>query len=155
MKLWSMQPIEIWNMIQTNGVYRCDPKRSSMPEPEFVTKYEWLIRQMKKRIGEPPEGVLYPVWAWYMQNGRRRKPDLRGERWGYGPGNEQYVCIEFEIPDNQVLLSDFAAWNIILNNGLITETEAESDVLDALYDAMDMTNMTGNDITEFGKSPRK
>ena len=92
---------------------------------------------MKKRIGEPPEGVLYPVWAWYRQNGKHRKPDLRSERWDYGPGNEQYACIEFETPDHQVLLSDFDAWSIILNNGLITETEAESDALDALYDAME------------------
>ena len=49
----------VWNMIRETGFYRCDPKQSSMPEPEFVEKYEWLIGQMKKRIGPPPEGVVY------------------------------------------------------------------------------------------------
>lgn len=61
MILWTIQPIEIWELIQKTGVYHCDPAKSSMPEPEFVEKYEWLIRQMKVRIGNPPEGVSYPV----------------------------------------------------------------------------------------------
>lgn len=114
MILWTMQPIEIWNMIQEAGVYHCDPSKCSMPE--FTDQYDWLIRQMEKRIGPPPEGVSYPVWAWYSQNNGHRKPDLRSERWGYGPGGELYSCIEFEIPDNQVLLSDFGAWHHVLNN---------------------------------------
>lgn len=136
MILWTIQPIEIWKMIQDIGVYRCDPKQSSMPEPEFVEKYEWLIRQMKKRVGPPPEGVVYPVWAWYKQNGMHKKPDLRGERWGYGPGDEDYACIEFEIPDDQVLLSDFDSWHIILNNGLFSDSEEEADRKDAYYDSL-------------------
>ncbi len=136
MILWTIQPIEIWNTIQKTGVYHCDPKKSSMPEPEFVPKYEWLIRQMKECIGSPPEGVEYPVWAWYMQNSKHKKPDLRSERWSNGPGNEEYTCIEFEIPDDQVLLSDFDAWCVILSNGLLTESEAESDRLDAFCDSL-------------------
>lgn len=80
MILWTMQPVEVWQEIQETGVYFCDPARSSMPE--FTDMYEWLIRQMKQRIGPPPAGVAYPVWAWYMQNGKHRKPDLRTERWG-------------------------------------------------------------------------
>ena len=136
MILWTIQPIEIWKMIQEAGVYRCNPKQSSMPEPEFVEKYEWLIRQMKKRTGPSPEGVVYPVWAWYKQNGKRRKPDLRGERWRYGPGDEDYTCIEFEIQDDQVLLSDFDSWHIILNNGLFSDSEEEADQKDAYYDSL-------------------
>ena len=100
MILWAIQPIEIWNIIRKTGVYRCDSKKSNMLEPEFVSKYEWLIRQMKERIGPPPEGVVYPVWAWYMQKSKHKKPDLRSERWYNGPGNEEYACIEFEIPDD-------------------------------------------------------
>ena len=123
-------------MIQEAGVYRCNPKQSSMPEPEFVEKYEWLIRQMKKRIGLSPEGVVYPVWAWYKQNGKHRKPDLRGERWRYGPGDEDYTCIEFEIQDDQVLLSDFDSWHIILNNGLFSDSEEKADQKDAYYDSL-------------------
>ena len=134
MILWTMQPVEVWQEIQETGVYRCDPARSSMPE--FTDMYEWLIRQMEQRIGPPPAGVTYPVWAWYMQNGKHRKPDLRTERWGYGPGGEEYACIEFEIPDDRVLLSDFEVWHIVLCNGLIAESEEEDNRQDTYYDSL-------------------
>ena len=134
MILWTMQPVEVWQEIQEAGVYRCDPARSSMPE--FTDMYEWLIRQMEQRIGPPPAGVTYPVWAWYMQNGKHRKPDLRTERWGYGPGGEEYACIEFEIPDDRALLSDFEVWHIVLCNGLIAESEEEDNRQDTYYDSL-------------------
>jgi hypothetical protein len=51
MTLWTMQSVQIWNMIQETGVYRCNPAKSSMLELEFTSKYSWLIRQMEKRIG--------------------------------------------------------------------------------------------------------
>ena len=134
MILWTMQPLEVWKKIQETGVYRCDPARNSMPE--FTDMYEWLIRQMEQRIGPPPAGVTYPVWAWYMQNGKHRKPDLRTERWGYRPGGEEYACIEFEIPDDRVLLSDFEVWHIVLCNGLIAESEEEDNRQDTYYDSL-------------------
>ena len=136
MILWTMQPIEVWNIIQDTGVYHCDPVKSTMLKLELVEEYEWLIRQMKKRIGLPPKGVAYPVWAWYAQNGKHRKPDLRSERWGYGLGNKQYACIEFEIPDDLVLLSDFDVWHIVLNNGLISETEEEDTRQEAYFESL-------------------
>ena len=136
MTLWTMQPVQIWNMIQETGVYRCNPAKSSMLELEFTSKYSWLIRQMEKRIGPPPDGVEYPVWAWHTQKWKHTMPDLRSERWSYGSGDEEYTCIEFELPDNQVLLSDFDAWCIILNDGLPGESEAESDRMDAYYDTL-------------------
>ena len=30
MTLWTMQPVQIWNMIQETGVYRCNPAKSSI-----------------------------------------------------------------------------------------------------------------------------
>ena len=86
MKLWTIQPLEVCHLVQQNGVYRCDPSLFSMPE--FSKQYDWLAERMADKIGPPPVGVKYPVWAWYMQNGKNRKPDLRTERWSYGPGEE-------------------------------------------------------------------
>ena len=134
MILWTMQPIEVWNMICEKGVYHCDPAKCSMPE--FADQYEWLVRQMEKRVGPPPPGVSYPVWAWYLQDGRNSRPDLRKERWCYGPGNEEYVCIEFEIPDNQVLLSDFKVWHIVLCNSLISWSGDEDERMESYYDTL-------------------
>ena len=93
--------------------------------PEFVEMYNWLVLQMKKRIGDPPEGVIYPVWAWHTQRSKRHKPDLRSERWANGYDGEKFVCLEIEVPDEQVLLSDFDLWSLILLDSIITETEEE------------------------------
>ena len=134
MILWTIQPVEVWNLIQDTGVYRCDPDGSTMIEMEFQEKYKWLCGKMTERIGPPPEGVVLPVWAWYRQNGKHAKPDLRSERWGYGHGDEDYTCIELEIPDNQVLLSDFDLWHSVLNNWLISYTEEEDNEIHEYYD---------------------
>lgn len=136
MILWTMQPRHIWHMIQETGVYRCEPKKMSCYDTIFSTKYDWLVMQMKERIGMPPEGVKYPVWAWHTKNWKHRKPDLRSERWCCGSGNEEYVCIEFEVSDEQVLLSDFDAWSVILCDGLLNSSEKASDQMDAYYDLL-------------------
>ena len=93
MRLWTIQSPEVYQLIEETGVYRCDPYQSGMLTPideskaglelekQFADSYDWLVRQMEKRIGPRPEGVVYPVWAWY-QYGFKRKPDLRSREWG-------------------------------------------------------------------------
>ena len=131
-KLWTMQTRQTWDDLQRTGVYRTDTALCWMAE-ELPHAYSWLAREMTKRVGPPPQGVDYPVWAWYMQNGRHKKPDLRSERWGYGPGDEDYCCIELEIAPQRVLLSDFDVWHSVLNNGLISDTEEEDVALEAFH----------------------
>ena len=136
MILWTIQPIEVWNLIQYRGVYRCDSSKSTMVNMGFDEAYKWIALQMEKRVGPPPEGVKFPVWAWYIQNGKHKKPDLRIKRWLYGPGDEDYTCIELEIPDSQVLLSDFDVWHLILDNWFISETEDEENQLEKYYETL-------------------
>jgi hypothetical protein len=40
-------------------------------------------------------------------------------------------CLKVEIPDHQVLLSDFEAWHIVLNDGYLPLTEKEDECYDA------------------------
>ena len=134
-KLWTMQTRDVWESLQRTGVYRTDTALCWMAE-ELPHAYSWLAREMTKRVGPPPQGVDYPVWAWYMQNGRHKKPDLRSERWGYGPGDEDYCCIELEIAPQRVLLSDFDVWHSVLNNGLISDTEEEDVALEAFHESL-------------------
>lgn len=79
MILWAIQPASIYYQIQREGYYHYDESRSEDNESiyEFRMAYDWLAGEMCKRIGPPPKGVKYPVWAWYVHNSRRRKPDLR------------------------------------------------------------------------------
>ena len=135
MILWTIQGEEAYNQILETGVYRCDKARSVMGE-YLGDSYVWLSEQMKERIGNPPVGVVYPVWAWYMHEGRRKKPDLRRERWANGWKGERFACMEIDIPDEQVLLSDFDLWSIIIIDALISYSQDEDEVLEKQYDSL-------------------
>ena len=134
MILWTCQEETVYQQLLKTGVYRCDFNLSQMQECR--EQYDWLVRQMKQRIGPPPNEVTYPVWAFYQQDGKHRKPDLRRERWACGCNGARFACLEIEIPDREVLLSDFDYWCIILNNGLLSDTEQEDRCLEAQYDAL-------------------
>ena len=134
MILWTIQPLEVYELIQQTGVYHCDFSRSVLSD--FGEQYDWLVNAMKDRIGDPPEGVSYPVWAWYMWEGVRKKPDLRKERWGNGWKGEQYACMEIDIPEKDVVLSDFDSWSIILLHGLLADSEEEDNRLEQIYDSL-------------------
>ena len=134
MILWTSQEEAVYNELLKTGVYRCDLNLSSMKDCR--EKYDWLVRQMKQRIGPLPDKVTYPVWAWYQQQGKHRKPDLRRERWEVGCDGERFACLEIEIPDREVLLSDFDAWCMLLSDFLISDTEEEDRCLEAQYEAL-------------------
>lgn len=134
MILWTIQPIEVYELIQETGVYHCQLERSMLSD--FREQYDWLAQEMRTRIGEPPTGVSHPVWAWYMRGGKRKKPDLRAERWKNGWKGERFVCMEIDIPEEKLVLSDFDAWSIILLHGLISDSEEEDGRLEAEYDRL-------------------
>ena len=134
MILWTSQEEAVYNKLLKTGVYRCDLNLS--PTKDCRKQYDWLVRQMKQRIGPPPEQVTYPVWALYQQDGKHRKPDLRRERWAVGCNGERLACLEIEIPDRDVLLSDFDAWCMLLSDFLISDTEQEGCCLEAQYEAL-------------------
>lgn len=104
--------------------------------PDFTEMYDWLANEMLVRTYTPPENVVYPVWAWYKQNGKNSKPDLRRERWTNGIGGEKLVCMEIEVPDEKVLLSDFDSWSIVLCNRLLSDTSEEDALLYAVFDSL-------------------
>ena len=134
MTLWTIQPEELYHSILKTGEYICDPLKINMPE--FSEMYDWLALQMRERIGQPPEGVTYPVWAWHTQRSKYQKPDLRSERWANGYEGDRFVCMEIEVLDEQVLLSDFDLWSLVLLDALITETEEEDHELNAIYQTL-------------------
>ncbi len=134
MKLWTVQPVDVYNDIMSTGIYRCQKDKIQLPE--LIPYYDWMVKEMTKKIGQPPANVNYPVWAIHTEKWEHKKPDLRFLRGEFGKKGDHFACIEVDIPDKDVVLSDFDAWSIILVNGLITETRSESDELDALYDSL-------------------
>lgn len=134
MILWTIQPTDVSALLQKNGSFRCNPDLISMPE--FTGAYDWLTEEMRKRVGPPPDGVKYPIWAWHTWYGKRKKPDLRRMRWETGMKGETLVCLEIEIPDSEVLLSDYDKWHAVLNDWLICDSEEEGERLYAYMETL-------------------
>ena len=78
-----------------------------------------------KGILRPEEKVRYPLWAWHTRGWKHKKPDLRCS--GMGRKGEMMACVEFEIPDSQVLLSDFHLWHFVLNDMWLDESRCEEE----------------------------
>lgn len=140
MILWTIQPESVYELIQSEGVYHCDIEKASFYDLKM--QYDWLVQEMKKRIGKPPKGVTYPVWAWYMWEGRRMKPDLRSERWGNGWKGDRFACMEIDIPDEKVLLSDFDDWSMILLDAFLSDSEIEDERLENEYSSLPQCEKT-------------
>lgn len=87
--------------------------------------YDWLSKQMANRIGNPPESVRYPVWAWYQWEGKRKRMDQRLS--GYAKRGTPLVQITFEVEADSFLLSDFDLWHIVLAKQYAADSEAEWD----------------------------
>jgi hypothetical protein len=97
---------------------------------------------MATRIGAPRDGVKYPVWAWYVQEIKHKKLDLRRECRENGSSGEKMVCIELVVPESQVVLSDFYDWHMVLNQGLISYTEDADNQQEELFDRLSPQEQT-------------
>ncbi len=97
-------------LLQKTGRYVCDIEKTAnrdYDEYSFRDSYDWLASQMAERIDQPPTDVRYPVWAWY-----RNDDDYL--RWGKS-GNK-YAKITLEIEPWRVVLSDYDAWNSVIEH---------------------------------------
>lgn len=127
MTLWTTQPAEIYDQIIRKGYYHFDESRISPDAWIYSCRdaYDWLVEEMKKRIGNPPDGIKYPVWAWYIHDSKRKKPDLR--KMGLGGRGEPSVCLEIEISDDEVVLSDEELWIFVMNNWYLNTSICQED----------------------------
>ncbi len=122
-KLWTIQRLQQWKEFEHSGILRAD---QTWIWPEFLPAYQWMVAQMQARLGEPPAGVAYPIWAWYQWlDADRRRPDLRCRAY-LGKG-QVGVRIEFTKPADQILLSDFDLWHLPLcYRSYIGDNEADT-----------------------------
>ena len=117
MRLWTIQGIEIYEQLLRDGVAYCT-KPAWSEEEQFMKAYRWMADEMRQRIGGAPiKDIKYPMWAWYQYNSAKSRKPLRS--WlDIQEGVSAYM--EIEIPDNEVLLSDFCNWHNVLNQYPLT-----------------------------------
>ncbi|WP_286078073.1 DUF3841 domain-containing protein [Thomasclavelia cocleata] len=136
MILWTIQPPEVYDLIMKKGYYACEADKSEcLEEMGFKEAYDWLVKKMHEKIGEAPLNIKYPVWAWHTWNWNRKKPDLRCP---HAQRGRELVCMEIEIPDEDVVLTDFDSWHYVLNkwhHNYATNDE-EWDAQDAWFESL-------------------
>lgn len=118
MKLYTVQSRKAYEELLRTGRLVCDGSKS-----EFITEwigfkraYDWLSDQMSRRIGPPPDGVFYPIWAWPITLGC-----------GSGDLKPDQVKIEFIAQDKDVLLSHFHGWHAVIDDYYLAESFEEYD----------------------------
>ena len=112
MRLWTIQGIEIYNQMQKDGFAYCTKPNWSF-SAEFMRAYRWMSGQMKRRIGESPiKEIEYPIWAWFQYDSVKKKRPPRSPL-VISEGISAYM--EIEVPDKDVLLSNFLNWHSALN----------------------------------------
>lgn len=115
MRLWTVQPPAVIEILQKRGRYVCDPTDAHVfanGHSQLLRAYRWLSNVMVERVGPPPSDCVFPVWAWHTYDGRRQS-DLRKSI--YRSHHHGFRCIEIEIPESRVLLSDESLWHFPLN----------------------------------------
>lgn len=125
MIVWTNQPYSVYEQLMATGSFSCTPALAINLNDgfdDFARAYAWMIKQMKRRIGQPPAGVTTPIWAWYRMNFQHRRPDFRMDR-----DFDDQVCMEIEIDEAQILLSDFENWNFVLNDWYLAKVSNEDD----------------------------
>jgi hypothetical protein len=100
MRLWTVQPVAVWDQVRTLGRAFVDPVRAD-PDGWVHPQYEWLVRQLKARTAFR---APLPWWAYC------ERPDLRAIR-HLRPHGSREVLIEFEAPAAVAFPS--WAWNVV------------------------------------------
>lgn len=114
-RLWTIQSLEAWEQCRKTGVMRADGRRVAR---RYRDSYHWMMAQMKRRL--PGYQGRFPIWAW-----AGTRPDLRTT--GFLPRGSPGARLEFTVPVNRVLLSDFNAWHHVLNGWYLPLTQQEAD----------------------------
>ena len=122
MKYYTVQNIKAWNKAKEDG-YLTGNKDYAIEE--FQRYYQWMMKQMSKRLNN--YNNEYPVWLWLSLEHVHIDSLL----------DDDYVLLEVEVSEDQVLLSNFDAWHIILNDGYFaddTEGVNQEEDWETLFD---------------------
>lgn len=122
--MWTIQHEAAWEAFEKSGILVADENHLFCGD-DMRFAYDWISRQMTQKIGAAPQGVHYPVWAWYLWEGKRKRQDLRNA--GYAERGTPMVQITFEAEKTEFLLSDFDLWCRILAGDFLARSEAEWD----------------------------
>lgn len=115
-KLYTMQKLKAWKKAQQRGYLVGN--REYVWE-NFIDSYSWMRNQMYKRLNKY-DGE-YPIWLWLETDNINFSEMI----------NEDWVLLEINLSKEDIVLSNFDAWHIVLNNGYFDEeplTQREKEI---------------------------
>jgi hypothetical protein len=117
MRLWTVQPLVVWEQIQQLGLLHGDETRGLTPD--YVPhSYRWLVSQLKERLPDYPGTI--PWWAYC------EKPDLRWVR-HRRPAGEPQVRLELEPGAGSYLTYPLWAWDTVYSGDYLSFARQERD----------------------------
>lgn len=102
MKFYTLQNLKAWNQAKLKGYL--EGNKEYADEEFFSKSYLWMMEQMSKRLKHYNEE--YPIWLW-VDPSNINCVELLQDEW---------VILEVNLSNEQVLLSNFEAWHIVLND---------------------------------------
>jgi hypothetical protein len=101
MRLWTVQPVSVWEYLQSAGKIRVDLAKLN-DEGWIHPQYSWLMWQLRQRIQDSRGGL-----PWFAYCAR---PDLRWVRHSRPLGSRE-VLIEVEPPEGMYVAFPSWAWH--------------------------------------------
>lgn len=126
MKAWTIQSTNAFAALNRDGVLFCDTSRTALyldgeDSTAFVSACKWMMDQMVARMAvRRPEKAAFPLWAWVQVGSYKKEYHPSGNQYEHGKS----VLLTLDVPDDEILLSDFDIWNCVLN-GFSTGAEKE------------------------------
>ncbi len=136
MLLWTIQSYMAYeNMIKTGLLSASEG--NLFCEDAFKLAYDWMAEKMKERSLVPQGRGNYPVWAWCQWEGKRKRRDMR--EGGHAKRGEKIVQLTIDIPDEDVLLSDFDLFHYVLNYWYLPIDEQDDILFEEEYKSLGFT----------------
>ena len=129
MKLYTFLSKEEFDTLNTKGYLTCDESRT---EPYYKEAYDFMADNLEKKYSKKnidlKEYIVYPRWAWYSWMNNRDILSCEEFLKNY----QGYYLVICNIPDEQVLLSDYDNWHHCLNYMYLSSTDEEEAEIESM-----------------------
>jgi len=149
MRLWTFQYKESVEELHQHGVLTAKWSRYPLEglSGRWRLAYQWMAKQMALKGIDC--GQYAPVWAFHSCMKYRRKPDKNdGNMLSFGYAQEEGAqLLTVDCPDELVLLTNYGAWNEILDVFIETAaTTIKANLTKKLYTLPNANTMTSGNI---------
>ncbi len=129
MRVWMIAEAALYTRLKTENIVYVDP---ALAMEDFEDAYAWMRSQMALRL--PHYEGHWRWWAWVHPPCGHIRPDLRARQPYHNGWPTGTACVRMglDVPDTELLLSDFDMWHAALNNSPLVSSDEEWDAIEDL-----------------------